>query len=484
MRPNSVATGAGKAKLSLANRPARFPAHTAMITIEEPCHLHDLYHAFGISSLGEGDPIAGANLLVAMASALAALQKPGCCLMDSLGSTIGVGTSLIVTGPLSVALVDEKILSGMALRQDNLAHLLRREHSKNRGTMDGCCLHPVTSPDFGESLRESFVENPSLPSILLDQNTERLMGLLLRDPSPSTLLDLRERPAVFVRGSKPAQLAKQLNQSHLGRPFVNARIDELGDFARLGGIVAAVTGGRGTTIITDPDGLLSDVLRTGPPATNWASRTIWLGDGQAGIESSENRGGSGSVLDAIQSRFNIAMDIAWGSRIGNLSHAAEVRVEFSEGQMRWIEFLRKLEPSFSGITGTARNLHATLLFGLQALVGAVNVPSGFKLQVEQVGALAKWVVERMILVQGEVKRLAESVRRQRLEVSVILKLGDGPLCARDLVRKFHALPTEECFGVLHDLQAAGRVHHSGGRWRLIKVPEHAPYDSRQPVYDV
>lgn len=158
-------------------------------------------------------------------------------------------------------------------------------------------------------------------------------------------------------------------------------------------------------MITDPDGLMGEALRTGLPGTNWISRAVCLCDAQVGLGLPENgEDESGVVLDAIERRFNITMDIAWGQRVGNRTPPVMQR-EFAEAQTRWMDFLREVEPSFPVITGTARNLQATLLVGLQALIDAVKVPSGFELQVEQVGALAKWVVRQMAQVREEMLRL-------------------------------------------------------------------------------
>ena len=129
---------------------------TTIMSSQDSQHLHALLNAFDAERLGEGDPVAGANLLVAMACSLAAIQKPGCCLTDSRGSTVGVGTNLIVSGPLSAALIEEKVLAGLARRQDNLVDLLRRTHRRNGETVDDC-MH-TTCGTAGEIRRTAARE--------------------------------------------------------------------------------------------------------------------------------------------------------------------------------------------------------------------------------------------------------------------------------------------------------------------------------------
>ena len=56
-----------------------------------------------------------------------------------------------------------------------------------------------------------------------------------------------------------------------------------------------------------------------------------------------------------------------GRRLDNHDPAPmvyKVGGKFRQAQRRWVGFLRKMEPRFPGITGTARRLFATLYFGL------------------------------------------------------------------------------------------------------------------------
>lgn len=56
-------------------------------------HLENLLTRFGVENLGEGDTVAGANLLAAMACSVANIQRPGSGFMTGDGETIAVGTS-------------------------------------------------------------------------------------------------------------------------------------------------------------------------------------------------------------------------------------------------------------------------------------------------------------------------------------------------------------------------------------------------------
>ena len=82
-----------------------------------------LLYIFGVAALGEGDLIAGANTLAAMACAIANVQRPGSRIEDEDGTGVAVGTSVLVSGGLSTSVIAEKIVSGLGSRQNNYVAL-------------------------------------------------------------------------------------------------------------------------------------------------------------------------------------------------------------------------------------------------------------------------------------------------------------------------------------------------------------------------
>ena len=83
-----------------------------------------LLATFDASTLGEGDAVAGANVLVAMACSIANIHRSGSGLVTKEGERLAVGASLLVSGSLSAGLVSERIISGLGTRQNNfIAHL-------------------------------------------------------------------------------------------------------------------------------------------------------------------------------------------------------------------------------------------------------------------------------------------------------------------------------------------------------------------------
>jgi hypothetical protein len=131
-------------------------------------------------------------------------------------------------------------------------------------------------------------------------------------------------------------------------------------------------------------------------------------------------------------------------------------------------FLKAREPECPGISGTARNLYATLDFGLHLLVNASKTADGFKWYSDEVEALARFLVQRMINARSA---MLFSVRdewlRQKME-QILRKLEDGPVELRDLVRKFHRLTTAQCLEPLHILKGRGRVMCIDNKWQLAQ----------------
>ena len=82
-----------------------------------------LLYIFDVAALGEGDLIAGANTLAAMACAIANVQRPGSRIEDEDGTGVAVGTSVLVSGGLSTSVIAEKIVSGLGSRQNNYVAL-------------------------------------------------------------------------------------------------------------------------------------------------------------------------------------------------------------------------------------------------------------------------------------------------------------------------------------------------------------------------
>ncbi|MGL5019016.1 MAG: hypothetical protein ACRDBP_12845 [Luteolibacter sp.] len=142
--------------------------------------------------------------------------------------------------------------------------------------------------------------------------------------------------------------------------------------------------------------------------------------------------------------------------------------EFSESQAGWMAFLKTLEPQFAGISGTARNLYATLVYGLNLLVSATATADGFKWSTDEVEALARFLVQRMVNARAAMLHSAEEEHREQVIEKIFSKLAEGPLDHRAIVRKFHSLPTTQCLELLSTLDGRGRVAFVENKWQRVE----------------
>ena len=444
-------------------------------------HLNELLHIFGTTRLGEGDRVAGANLLAAMATSIANISPPGSGLQAPDGETLDVGASLLVSGCLSTSLVAEKILSGLGDRQNNLNSYLRT-HVRNHPDK------PKAAGNFEAEARASFMDyyyNPTLeglyaPGDFYSGGVAGPWGSLLRQPATADFEELRDRHVIFAAKGATGSLADILDHSHRGRPFLHVELDKAPYFSRVARQCLDLMDGRGSTglnsqivrgtvIMTDSSGFLGDAMRAEGVAGQIPSRMVWLVDGNAGPETGEPSTPTELVaLDAPGRRYQAAMEHAWGSRLDHRKPGpVMLSFDFHSSQARWIAFLKTQEAAVPGITGTARNLLATLVFGLIAMVDTARGPKDFKWSISQVEALARFLVHRMVNARSAMLYSAQSARRLALEEKILRKLGSDPLTVRELTRRIGRLPAAHCLELLEDLEAAGKVRRIDDRlWQV------------------
>jgi len=124
-----------------------------------------LLHRFGAVDLGEGNLTAGANVLAAMALAVAGLRRPGSSVVLTNGTTIGPRGACVVSGPLASELVAEKVFSPLRAKQTAVQY--HNEHWRRHMTKEAqsppkqaeLCI-PATAdiPDFARQRAFPAVE--------------------------------------------------------------------------------------------------------------------------------------------------------------------------------------------------------------------------------------------------------------------------------------------------------------------------------------
>jgi hypothetical protein len=200
---------------------------------------------------------------------------------------------------------------------------------------------------------------------------------------------------------------------------------------------------------------------------------IWLVDGDiapnpnAGATQKEDAPATIIELDSLDARYEAAMDRAWAHRLDHQTHKPTLqKCKFHKHQARWVAFLKTNEEKSPGITGTARNLLPTLVFGLSQMVDVRERPKGFAWNMHEVEAFARFLVHRMVSARTVMLQTAEDATRKELGTRILFKLADGPKNVRQLTRRFHRLPAQQCRESLLDLQSRGKVIYERNRWAL------------------
>jgi hypothetical protein len=180
-------------------------------TSEDTQKALQLLDTFDAVNLGEGDIASGANVLVAMSVALAAIHKPVTGLVvTTTGERIGVGTSIVVSGGHSQTLVAEKVAAPVAECQNNLvanlrewAHIAAAETAKPKQMreFDPALLLEIGT---GSALYDLHTE-PLFPG----QQSELVSGLI-KPPILQGKRELHNRPAFFICANDANSLSHQL----------------------------------------------------------------------------------------------------------------------------------------------------------------------------------------------------------------------------------------------------------------------------------
>jgi hypothetical protein len=452
---------------------------------KESQHLRQLLDVFDVVALGEGDEVAGTNLLAAMALALADLARPGSGIRTPDWRLIPAGCHVLASGSLASNMVLDEVVTPVGSCQNNLLSQLGRlleddkaeEKRKDRNLPRRWTLGDAASASPGEnSLLRLMSGDPELEPLVGSDDEE--WAEVLGSPPSARLADLVRRPRFFISAASPAMLARLLPGIHDGQALVAIGLNRASDVAKFGELCPALMGGmipagpvgesvRGKLLVTDPGGVLPFAAKADDDKTSWLARLIWLVDGNAGPEPPPGEGEGGVVrISNVTSRFEEAVQRILASRL-NTRQAQPVtyKVDFAKPQARWMRFLRDMEGSLPGIRGTARCLFASLVFGLRQLVGAAEAPGGFKYYREGIEALARHLIRRMANHRAAILFSSEQARRLHQKRKILTKLEGGPRDERSLYRSW--IPADGLRELLAELADEGCVRRCGEEWARV-----------------
>lgn len=446
-------------------------------------NLTRLLTTFDAQRLGEGDVSAGANVIAAMACAIANIYRRGTRISSDGEPSFRIGSSVLAYGPLTSALVGERVESVLAEYQSSLdSHCNEWELAKEA----------FAASLGGLRTDERFTVTPTIQS--LQVLSEEMFGevrdnlsVLLTPLQNGRKRALLERPLLFASGAQPKQLGAALERGHAGQLLVHDVLRDPSHCADLThGCLPLIDGCktvgkparpvRGHLLLCDPSQVLDEVLREGSQARRLMLRMPWLVDGHAGpsLPVPETSGVGVTTyrprLNRMEERFRTALRTAWLKRLDYTSEGPEtLAFDLADQQARWVDFLQQKEADFPGITAAARPLLATLLFGLREMVNSLPKPDGVKFYAADAEALARILVQRMCNARAMILHDAAKEERERKLQVMFDKLSAGSGNPRDLARKHHRLTVGEARDLLDELVTLGKAVDCGNRYEAVPV---------------
>jgi len=469
----------------------------------ESDHFRQLLTTFDAHALGEGDEVAGLNVLTSMAITLGNLAREGSGIRLPDWRVIPAGCDLLATGSLTSTMVRDEVVVPVGSCQDNLlSHLDRllkddkaegaraERNLPRRWTLDG---GPPANPGENSLLR-LMTADPELEP-LIESREEEWAEVLGSAPSEH-LDDLLRRPRAFIPAASPGVLGQLLTGAHSGLALVAVGLNRASDAANFGDICSALMGlsipagpagesVRARLLVTDPGGVLPVAAKANGDKTTWLARLIWLADGATGPELPSG-GAEGIVrLPYLTARFEHAVRRVLANRFDSRNQQSLIyEADFAKDQVRWMKFLKSMERSLPGIRGTARCLFASLVFGLQRLVEADKAPAGFKFYRSGIEALARHLIRRMANARAAILFSEDQARRLHQKRKILDKLAGGPLDTRSIYRP--RISAALCRELLSELAEDGCVKALGteDKWARVDGATLPEDRTRQLALDV
>lgn len=398
-----------------------------------------LCHQYDVSNLGEGNLDAGLNLLAAMALTIANAAPFGSGLVTQDKKIYKAGLSFLASGSNISSLVSTDLLDTLYELQNNLEQHLDRTVPQNPSPKAQDNSTSTSSILLDELERSSQFESSNAVS------KEFCRALLTTHPSPS-IDSLRKQSRVYAAISRPGDLKLHAGKCQSRKLIISQGINESKDFKDSSDLLNSLREGaytlpgsdrplQGNYILRDPYQLLEHALKEPDNGHLWLGQTLWLLDHSPGKDLEQPKPiNSLSRLTDVPDRYRLAVAAVWAERITESSQNPILhKLDASDAQIRWIQFLKSMENSFPGVTGSFRPLMTSLLFGLYELCRHPNTPN-FKIYPPVAESLARHLVHRMINFRSAVQQSTHQTKVNRLKPRIMQRLSTGMQTSRDLYR--------------------------------------------------
>jgi hypothetical protein len=385
-------------------------------------------------------------------------------------------------------MIHDEVVAPVGRCQDTLLAQLRRlmeddktEAARNdRNLPRRWTLSNGSKASSGEDALFRLMTQGSDAARLIGTDEDDWVEAVTQQPSqrPGELI---QRPRCFIAAPSPRLLEQQLADAHLGQALVAIGLDRATDAATFGDLCPALMDGllpagpsgqtiRGRLLVADRGGVLPGAAATTDCKTAWLGRLLPLVDGDAGPDFPSPRAGGENIvrLPDLSGRFERAVQRLFANRLNSGEPQPVIyECDLSETQARWMRFLADMERGLPGLTGTARRLLASLLFGLCRLVGAARKPEGFRYYRDGVEAFARHLVRRAANARAEILHAAELAQRKSQIERVYYKLSRGRAVTRAIYRDLR-IPAAVCHAILSWLEEAAIALHDDGEWELAQ----------------
>jgi len=432
--------------------------------------LIDFLHCFDIKTLGDGEINAGINTLTAMACTLGNIARPQSGFLTKKGKLLRPTTDLLITDSLSAQIVDDTVINELHMRQGNLSNQLQRALSEEKKAHDN---NHFSSQKTALSHRFPRSSNNALQEILHNDpyilgDTVPLWGTVTTSPPPPTLESIVKGSNIIMDIPHQGTGSKNDSATLQPPPLIILKIPHPTQKRSYSASEQRAIEDGHLLALAPYECLQHHEASTYAPLPAWISSTLWLGNKHAGpLISDESPEHTPKSLNNIFGRFRSALTLAFGRRLNVHDPAPNIiKLDIDSAHNRWIEFLIKMEPALPGISGTARNLLVSLLFGIHELVSVTPPKKGFSYTIKNVEALAQHLIHRMANTHNLIKRDSKNNRRQKLQDNILRKLKDGGQTPRELTRRFNRLTAPECLEALNHLQEDGKVTISNNQYFL------------------
>jgi hypothetical protein len=240
--------------------------------------LQECLIIFNAKRLGEGDTVAGANLLAAMAGSLAGMQLRG-SVLTALGKSEGepqlgsleIDTHMITSGTHTSALVQSKVIERLAMMHNRLHEEVDALHEVLKMDVRTAFGANRTKLEANKSIRSSLeldITHESENDTIIPGKKSRQMPLFAK---PRNISDLLAHPHILISAStSPAKFEALVSRSNESRPILHAALSRSDHFAQFGWQCTSIMRGlscpsggrfiRGTVLASDPGMLLGEAV--------------------------------------------------------------------------------------------------------------------------------------------------------------------------------------------------------------------------------